>query len=161
MRAAGLVSEEGYASERAWLEGTIDAALPDAPRRLVNAFVEGPVEHPATVLFSLRPGRAWGWQSAIASSWLAGGRLEGTHGGLDHDSTVGFFISNAPELSRQRPVAAEEALLPLRETWVRGATCRSRREPTVEAVRPAASAARPDPLGPASTAGGAERAGTR
>lgn len=124
MRAGGLVDGEGFASEAAWLERTVEGPFPDAPRRLVDAFAEAPVETPATVLFSLLPGRAWGWQSAAASSWLAGGRLEGTHGGLDRESTLGFYISNTEDLSRGGPVVAEEALLPLRDTWRRAAACR-------------------------------------
>ena len=34
------------------------------------------------------------FQSAYASSFIWGGHLEGTHGGLDRDSSIGFFMSD-------------------------------------------------------------------
>ena len=75
-----------------WLRATALAENPDALHRLVEAFTGDHLSNHATVLFSMRPGRAWGWKSAKAGSWLRGGHLEGTHGGLDRGSSVGFFL---------------------------------------------------------------------
>jgi hypothetical protein len=94
MRAAGLVDEAGYAGEQAWLDASVDSIYPNAPRRLIDGLAGGFVANAATVIFSLEPGYGWGWQSAYASSLMWGGRLEGTHGGLDRDSSLGFFMSD-------------------------------------------------------------------
>ena len=63
------------------------------------------------MVFSLKPGFAWGWTSAHLSSKLSGGRLEGTHGGLDADSTVGFFMTDDPDYQPATAVRAEQALV--------------------------------------------------
>ena len=48
----------------------------------------------ATVLASLGPGWSWGWRSAFVGGLVRGGRLKGTHGGLDRESTLGFFLTD-------------------------------------------------------------------
>ena len=63
------------------LEASVDSPYPNAPRRLVDSLARAFVANPASVVFSMKPGYAWGWQSAYASSFIWGGRLEGTHGG--------------------------------------------------------------------------------
>ena len=116
----GRLDRDGFASDDDWFRGTLRALYPDAPGRLARAFTQDPVRNRANVLFSLRPGFAWGWQSAQASSWLRGGRLEGTHGGLDAESSLGFVISSDPALSFGDGVRARDVLEPLRREIERG-----------------------------------------
>jgi hypothetical protein len=114
MADGGLLDGEGFGSETDWFEHSGAEYFPDPLRRLVDAFTGRHVMNPATVLFSLAPGYAWGWRSAQASCWLAGGRLEGTHGGLDRESSLGFFLTDDPALAAAEFVHAEQALADLR-----------------------------------------------
>ena len=112
LEAAGRLDPAGFAPHAAWLEVSVTAEFPDALDRLARSLDGSFVSHTANVLFSLHPGYAWGWRSAHASSWLQGGRLEGTHGGLDRESTLGFFMTDR---KADRPAAsvvrAERALI--------------------------------------------------
>jgi hypothetical protein len=111
LAADGLLDDAGFGSDRAWLRYTARAENPDALHRLVASLTGDHLLNHATVLFSLRPGRSWGWKSAKAGSWLRGGRLEGTHGGLDRGSSVGFFLpDDAARVPPDRVVRAAEAL---------------------------------------------------
>jgi hypothetical protein len=111
MKTDGLFDHEGFAGDREWLHHTALAANPDAPHRLVESLTGDHLLNHATVLFSMRPGRAWGWKSAKAGSWLRGGHIEGTHGGLDRASTLGFFLPDlAAEVPPDRVVRAGDAL---------------------------------------------------
>ena len=109
--ADGLLDTEGFAPDRAWLRYTARAANPDAPHRLVESLTGRHLENHASVLFSMRPGNTWGGNSAKAGSFVRAGRLEGTHGGLDRDSSTGFFL---PDLASRVPpdevVRAADAL---------------------------------------------------
>ncbi|HXV75900.1 MAG TPA: alkaline phosphatase family protein [Candidatus Polarisedimenticolaceae bacterium] len=106
----GLLDAAGYATESAWFDETVASEYPDAMRRLIHSLVGTWVENYATVVFSLKPGYAWGWTSAHVSSKLSGGRLEGTHGGLDAASTIGFFMADDPARNPNGPVRADRAL---------------------------------------------------
>jgi hypothetical protein len=110
----GRLDPDGFAADDLWFAKTLRSHYPDAMGRLARAFTTDPVRNRANVLFSLEPGFAWGWQSAQASSWLRGGRLEGTHGGLDAESTLGFVVSTDPSLSFGDGVRARDVLEPLR-----------------------------------------------
>jgi hypothetical protein len=109
-----LLDEEGYAAADDWFDLTSFADFPDAPRRLVDSIVGTYVEPPATVIFSLDPGWAMGLWSAQLSVRMVTGRLQGTHGGLDRDSTLGFILSNNPEQPPGLAITAEQALLELK-----------------------------------------------
>jgi hypothetical protein len=61
----------------------------------------------------------WGWKSAHIGSWLTGGKLEGTHGGMDSDSSLGFFLSQELELYPGPAVRAGDVLLPFVDAWRR------------------------------------------
>ncbi len=113
LAASGSLDLRGFADEDDWFRETGVGDFPDPLRRLVDALAGDRVLNPATVLFSLRPGRCWGWLSARAGSWLKGGRLKGTHGGLDRESSLGVFLTNDPELAPAAAVQASRALASL------------------------------------------------
>lgn len=112
LRAQGRLDAAGFATAEAWLAATADDAYPDAPWRLVEGLTGAHVVNRATVLLSLEPGWAWGWKSAAVFAWFRGGALEGTHGGLDRDSSVGFLLANDPSLMPGAVVRAGTALGP-------------------------------------------------
>jgi hypothetical protein len=106
----GLLDAQGHADDRDWLRASADGSYPDALNRLAEGLVGEHLRNRATVLVSMLPGRAWGWKTAAAFAWLRGGRLEGTHGGLDHDSSAGFLLASDPELRPAATVRARGAL---------------------------------------------------
>jgi hypothetical protein len=112
LRSSGRVDKDGFADEDDWFLETVSSEYPDGLRRLIHSLTGTYVDNYATVIFSLKPGFAWGWTSAHLSSKLSGGRLEGTHGGLDADSTVGFFMTDDPDYQPATAVRAEQALAP-------------------------------------------------
>ena len=62
------------------------------------------------MLFTIEPGYAWGRRAGFVGARLKGGKLEGTHGGLDSVSSSGFFLVNDPSLDPGRPVSSSDAL---------------------------------------------------
>ena len=112
LRSSGRVDKDGFADEDDWFLETVSSEYPDGLRRLIHSLTGTYVDNYATVICSLKPGFAWGWTSANLSSKLSGGRLEGTHGGLDADSTVGFFMTDDPDYQPATAVRAEQALAP-------------------------------------------------
>ena len=83
------------------------------------------MHNPATVIFSLDPRHAMGSQGARIGAKIITGHLEGTHGGLDRSSSLGFYMTNMPELAPAGPVLRVDDVLldleaygPLREvSW--------------------------------------------
>jgi hypothetical protein len=61
---------------------------------------------------SLGPGWSWGLRSAFAGGLVRGGRLRGTHGGLDRESSLGFLVVSDPGIALPSAVRADEALAP-------------------------------------------------
>ena len=110
LQASGRLDRDGFADEDDWFLETVSSEYPDGLRRLVQSLTGTYVDNYATVIFSLKPGFAWGWTSAHLSSKISGGRLEGTHGGLDADSTIGFFMTDDPDLQPATAIRAEQAL---------------------------------------------------
>jgi hypothetical protein len=108
----GRLGADGSADDRDWLRETADADYPDALRRLADAFFGDAVESRAPVLFSLAPGRAWGWRTAHVAARLAGRRIEGTHGGLDRESSLGFLLTDDTSVAPAGVLRASEALAP-------------------------------------------------
>ncbi|MBU6246105.1 MAG: alkaline phosphatase family protein, partial [Actinomycetales bacterium] len=92
MSGRGLLDADGFATSQAWLESTAAGPFPDGPARLVDALTGDRIRSRATVLASLGPGWSWGWRSAYLGSLVRGGRLKGTHGGLDRESSLAFLI---------------------------------------------------------------------
>jgi hypothetical protein len=111
LEASGRLDPTGFATQDDWLAESARAEFPDALDRMTRALDGSFVSNTANVLFSVRPGYAWGWRSAHASSWLQGGRLEGTHGGLDRDSSLGFFMADGPQLMPSAPALRAVAAL--------------------------------------------------
>ena len=113
LEESGQLDAEGFGSGADWLAAGAGTGYPGALRRLVDGLTADYVENRATVLFSVEPGYAWGWKSAHVAARLKGGRLEGTHGGLDSESSLAFFLSDDPALSGGAPLHAAEALVQL------------------------------------------------
>ena len=109
----GQLSDDGFAQEDDWFRATTASGYPDALRRLIHSLTGTWVENYATVIFSLEDGFAWGWTAGHVSSRLSGGRLEGTHGGLDAVSSLGFFLTDDPALQPSFAVRSDQALAPL------------------------------------------------
>lgn len=112
---AGLLDVAGFASDDDWLRETAFEYYPDPLRRLAQALTGDRIQSRASVLFSLGPCWSWGLYSAVLGAWVRGGRLEGTHGGLDRESSLGFFLVNDPALAMPLAVRADAALAPLAE----------------------------------------------
>jgi hypothetical protein len=111
LRGWGLMDELGFAGEDDWFRLSATGPYPDPLRRLADALTGPFVSNHGSVVFSLRPGYAWGWASAHASSRLTGGRLEGTHGGLDRESSLGFFMASDSALQPDGAIRADRALV--------------------------------------------------
>jgi hypothetical protein len=101
--AHGLLDGEGYASENDWFDLSIGTEYPDAPRRLVDSLTGTYVTNSATVIFTMEVGYAWGAGAARFGAGLRGGKLEGTHGGLDAASSLGFLMTNLPHGTEELP----------------------------------------------------------
>ena len=112
LAADDLLGADGFAHEDAWLRETAFGAYPDPLRRLADALTGDRVRSRATVLLSLGPGWSWGWRSAFAGGIVRGGRLKGTHGGLDRESTLGFFLVDDVTAGAAPVVRADTALAP-------------------------------------------------
>jgi hypothetical protein len=110
MRSLGVADEHGFATRDDWFEWTAFSDYPDSPTRLVESLNGAWVSNAATVMFSFKPGYAWGIKSANVGAWVKAGRLEATHGGLDRESTWGFFLTSDTELETSPAVRADLAL---------------------------------------------------
>ena len=110
MRRDHLVDEEGWAPDADWFDATVEHAYPDPLHRLVEGLTGKHLESHATVLFSLSPGYSWGMRTARASSKLRGGRLEGTHGGLDAESSLGFVMTDDPRFAARPGLRVDDVL---------------------------------------------------
>ncbi len=119
MRIAGVMDEHGFASRDDWFEWTAFSDYPDSPTRLVESLNGAWVSNAATVIFSFEPGYAWGAPAAHLGAWVKAGRLEATHGGLDRESTWGFFITSDPDLEVPTAVRADLAL----DQWAKASYC--------------------------------------
>ncbi len=110
LERAGALDPDGFATREDWFEVTAFSRLPDAPARLVESLDGTWVSNAATVIFSFEPGYAWGIKSAAVGAWFKAGRLEATHGGLDRESTWGFFLTSDPESRVEPAIRADRAL---------------------------------------------------
>jgi hypothetical protein len=110
LKTDGALDEDGFASAEDWLVASADADYPDAPKRIIDSLTGAQVRHSASVIFSIEPGYAWGRRAGYIGASLKGGRLEGTHGGLDAGSSKGFFLVNDPAIDPGRAVSATDAL---------------------------------------------------
>jgi hypothetical protein len=106
----GAVDGAGYAADDDWLRVSASGYFPDALRRLREALTGDRVRSRADVLFSFGPTWAGGWHSAVVGAWVRGGRLAGTHGGLDRESSLGFFLVDDAAFALPSYVRADSAL---------------------------------------------------
>jgi len=119
METLGALDEWGFGPESEWSAAGVDGPYPQALRRLVDSLTGRYVENPATVMLSLGPNYAWGKPSVRFGARMMGGRLEGTHGGLDRQSSLGFLLASDPARQPEGVVAAEDAL----SAWLGLAGC--------------------------------------
>jgi len=119
MRSAGVTDDEGFASRGDWFEWTAFSDYPDSPTRLVESLNGAWVSNAATVIFSFEPGYAWGAKTVHLGAFFKAGRLEATHGGLDRESTWGFFLNSDRDLETPPAVRADLAL----RDWARASYC--------------------------------------
>lgn len=101
----------GFADASDWFSATVGVEFPDPLRRLVDSLTGMWVENPANVMLSLFPNRAWGSRKAFTGAFLMGGGLEGTHGALETESTMGFLIANEPLPEDWQALQARRALI--------------------------------------------------
>jgi len=87
LRAAGKLSEDGFAADSDWFSATIDQQFPDAPRRLWDAFHEM-VIHPPDVMLTIRDGFCCGTPTLEHFITMAS-----THGGLNQLNSATFLLS--------------------------------------------------------------------
>jgi hypothetical protein len=96
MEDEGDLDAGGFASREDWFTRTASADNPDGLARLTDSLSGTWVANPATVIVGLKPGYACGGRSVRIGAWFKGGHLEATHGGLDRDSSWGFFLDSDP-----------------------------------------------------------------
>jgi hypothetical protein len=103
---AGFADAEGFISEDNWLEATAGHLYPDPLRRLWRAS-NGLVEHPASVLVSLKDGYYTGsiWLNLFA--WM-----QATHGSLRRAQSLGIVLSTTPALFASAVPFTGENILP-------------------------------------------------
>ncbi len=94
MRQARQADADGFASDSAWLEATVDHSWPDAPRRLWDAF-HGESIAPPKVMCSVRDGFAVGKRAYEKYIQMAS-----THGGLNQATSVTFVISTTGRVTQ-------------------------------------------------------------
>ena len=121
------IDAEGWATDADWLVETAFEHFPDPLHRLRRAMTGDRVRNRASVLYSLGPSWAGGWHSAVVGSWMRGGRLSGTHGGLDGASSLGFLLVADPTFTLPPVVRSEDALGTLRDDRRSGSGGRRRR----------------------------------
>ncbi|MGB6640276.1 MAG: hypothetical protein WBG67_05840 [Thermoanaerobaculia bacterium] len=114
MARSGLTDRHGFALEEDWFEASALSDFPDGPRRVIDSLTGKYVSNSATVILSLEPDNAWGLGSARFGAYLFGGHLEGTHGGLDRTSTLGFYMANKAQVRSRVAIRAADVL----EDWL-------------------------------------------
>jgi hypothetical protein len=117
LRERGRLDGEGWARDEDWFAATVPGRFPDALRRLLDALIGDRVRNRADVVASLAPGWAAGWRSALVGATVRGGRLEGTHGGLDRESTLGLLAVSDRDRILPPAVRARDALAPYAASW--------------------------------------------
>ena len=107
---AGRLDGAGFGAEADWFEASAAGDYPDAMTRLVDGLEGRFVQNTATVLFSYGPGYALGIRTARTGAWLLGGKLEGTHGGLDRVSSWGIYQRSDDDGRGVAPMRSDSAL---------------------------------------------------
>jgi hypothetical protein len=87
LRAGGKADADGFASDDDWLNATLDARFPDAPRRLWDAF-HGTVVNTPEVMLATKDGYCAGNPEFEKFIHMAS-----THGGLNQINSATFLMS--------------------------------------------------------------------
>jgi len=111
LESEGRIDPAGFAGDHDWFDASVTSPYPDALHRLVDSLSGRHVINRADVIFSLDPGFCWGVTWARWIFGLCGGRLAGTHGGLDSASSTGFFMATDPVLDPGSALRSEWALM--------------------------------------------------
>jgi hypothetical protein len=109
------LSNGGWVGDAALFAATTDHLYPDPFHRIAASF-EG-VENPASVVCSMARGYMFGSRITSFGSRISVGRLEWTHGALEHDATMGFLMSDVPSWQAIGPVRFDHALAPFTDLW--------------------------------------------
>ena len=88
LNQAGKLDEEGFASDKDWLENTANHIYPDPLANLYTSLHTQRVRHTADVLVSLRDGYYYGWSPFARLT-----RLAATHGNALRPSSNAFLMS--------------------------------------------------------------------
>jgi hypothetical protein len=88
LKKAGKLDAEGYATDKDWYEATKEHKYIDAIHRLYEASVDL-VENRANLIISMEDGYYYG-----AKFFDAFCKLQGTHGSLKRESSLGFVMTN-------------------------------------------------------------------
>ncbi|CAN5560583.1 hypothetical protein BH20ACI3_BH20ACI3_18750 [soil metagenome] len=88
LNRAGKLDQEGFASDKEWLDATANHIYPDALANLYTSLHTQRVKHTADILVSLRDGYYYGW-----SPFARLARLAATHGNALRPSSNAFLMS--------------------------------------------------------------------
>lgn len=107
LRDAGKLDALGRAADNDLFTATARARFPDAAAR-IRSWASGQVENPSDIVVSLKPGYYQG--KGVFEGIVT---IEGTHGALERDSSLGFAMgtSTLPDIIRLRDLLPA-ALLP-------------------------------------------------
>ena len=100
---------------RGGVRGDHDDVYPDPFHRIASSFDQ--VENPASVVCSLARGYMFGAKITELGSRLSVGRLQWTHGALEHDASLGFLMSDVPSWRPLGAVRFDHALAPFTALW--------------------------------------------
>ncbi|MCL6481945.1 MAG: hypothetical protein K6U02_09475 [Firmicutes bacterium] len=91
LAAAGRLDAEGWVADADLFAATARARLPDAVARIRTWAGTTQVENPSDIVVSLKPGyyQGRGWFDRLVT-------MEGTHGALERDSSLGFAMGTDP-----------------------------------------------------------------
>jgi len=106
LREAGSLDEEGFASDKTWLEKTANHIYPDVLSNLYTSLNTNRVKHTADVLLSLHDGYYYGW-----SPFGRIVRLAATHGNALRPSSSAFLMSTHRQLPEYVRADDAKALL--------------------------------------------------
>jgi Type I phosphodiesterase / nucleotide pyrophosphatase len=109
------LSNGGWLTDAAMFAATLDHVYPDPFHRIATSFDR--VENPASVVCSVARGHMFGAKITELGSLLSVGRLQWTHGALEHDASLGFLMSDVPSWKPLGPVRFDHALEPFTDLW--------------------------------------------
>jgi hypothetical protein len=109
------LSSDAGMSDAAVFAATTHHLYPDPFHRMASSFEL--VENPASLVCSVARGYMFGAKITELGSILSVGRLQWTHGALEHDASLGFLMSDVPSWKPLGPVRFDHALAPFTDLW--------------------------------------------